>query len=148
VWPHTPVPTPSMPQGRTRQAATVSRAHFIFFAHHFCPPATHQAAARRGTTCDGDATSGLPRGCDTIGGSAPRRHMRRQRQDYPVHLCVHTVPCVKNIPSNPSSGESLRALPSVSNHRAVESFLRFAGQLITQMIPLLMMSHRRIPRAR
>jgi len=57
------------------------------------------------------------------------REVTTEEYEKCYELVHNTVPHAKNIPSNPSSGESLR-------------------QIIAQMMPLLMMRHRRIPRAR
>lgn len=57
------------------------------------------------------------------------REVSTEEYEKCYELIHNTVPHAKNIPSNPSSGESLR-------------------QIIAQMMPLLMMRHRRIPRAR
>ncbi|KAH9001911.1 hypothetical protein EDB86DRAFT_412051 [Lactarius hatsudake] len=57
------------------------------------------------------------------------REVTTEEYEKCYELIHNTVPHAKNIPSNPSSGESLR-------------------QIIAQMMPLLMMRHRRIPRAR
>jgi len=57
------------------------------------------------------------------------REVTTEEYEKCFELVHNTVPHAKNIPSNPSSGESLR-------------------QIIAQMMPLLMMRHRRIPRAR
>jgi len=57
------------------------------------------------------------------------REVTTEEYEKCYELVHNTVPHAKNIPSNPTSGESLR-------------------QIIAQMMPLLMMRHRRIPRAR
>ncbi|KAI9435831.1 hypothetical protein H4582DRAFT_2168386 [Lactarius indigo] len=57
------------------------------------------------------------------------REVTTEEYEKCYELIHNTVPHAKNIPANPSSGESLR-------------------QIIAQMMPLLMMRHRRIPRAR
>ncbi|KAH9986196.1 hypothetical protein BJV74DRAFT_542271 [Russula compacta] len=57
------------------------------------------------------------------------REVTTEEYEKCFELVHSTVPHAKNIPSNPTSGESLR-------------------QIIAQMMPLLMMRHRRIPRAR
>ncbi|KAF8487015.1 hypothetical protein DFH94DRAFT_10814 [Russula ochroleuca] len=57
------------------------------------------------------------------------REVTTEEYEKCYELIHNTVPHAKNIPSNPNSGESLR-------------------QIISQMMPLLMMRHRRIPRAR
>ncbi|KAI0298978.1 hypothetical protein B0F90DRAFT_1729736 [Multifurca ochricompacta] len=57
------------------------------------------------------------------------REVTTEEYEKCYELVHNTVPHAKSIPSNPSSGESLR-------------------QIIAQMMPLLMMRHRRIPRAR